>query len=71
MKDNKTMRFNEVQRSSQDDEYGKWDIDDTRRPRLTLKHLNKLRNQRSIAEKDHAEQTANWKDMYGVQTGQE
>jgi len=51
------MRFKEVLKEyydASDDEYSKVDIDDTRRPRLTLEHLNKLRKMREInaVEKD-------------------
>lgn len=58
------MRFNEVERQAEDDEYGKWDIDDTRRPRLTLKHLNKMRKMRSMSEAEHEKQSKLWRDMY-------
>ena len=42
------MRFKEVLKEyyDVDDEYSKVDIDDTRRPRLTLEHPNKLRKMR-------------------------
>ena len=30
------MRFNELAQDAKDDEYNKWDMDDTRRPKLTL-----------------------------------
>ena len=33
---------------SENDEYSNRDINDTRRGRLTLKHLNKLRKQREV-----------------------
>jgi hypothetical protein len=64
------MRFNEVNRNSKDDDYGTWDIDDTRRPRLTLKHLNKLRNQRNLTDADHTKQSELWRDMYGQGGGE-
>lgn len=58
------MRFNEVARNAEDDEYGKWDFDDTRRPKLTLKHLNKMRKVKEMAKAEHIEQSAQWKEMY-------
>jgi len=64
------MRFNEVERSAKDDEYGKWEIDDTRRPRLTLKHLNKMRKRRAAAEAEHATEAENWRDMYAQAQGE-
>ena len=64
------MRFNEVERQADEDEYGKWDIDDTRRPRLTLKHLNKMRKMRSMAEADHIKQAEQWRDMYARSSGE-
>lgn len=59
-----TMRFNEVERNAKDDDYGTWEVDDTRRPRLTLKHLNKMRNMREMSRAEHIEQVAQYKDMY-------
>lgn len=58
------MRFNEVSRNSEEDDYGTWDVDDTRRPKLTLKHLNKMRKVREMAKLEHMEQSEGWKDMY-------
>lgn len=64
------MRFDEVARSAEDDEYGKWDIDDTRRPRLTLKHLNKMNKMRNMSKAEHAQQVAVWRSMYGQNSGE-
>jgi hypothetical protein len=58
------MRFSEVARNAEDDDYGTWDFDDTRRPRLTLRHLNKLRNMREMARAEHIEQTSQYQEMY-------
>lgn len=65
-----TMRFNEVDRSAKDDDYGTWEIDDTRRPRLTLKHINKMRNKREMTRAEHKEQVAQFRTMYARSTGE-
>jgi hypothetical protein len=59
------MRFNDVAQSPEDDNYNKWDVDDTRRPKLTLKHLHKLRNMKELAKKEHAERVKDFKNIYG------
>ena len=59
------MRFNDVAQSPEDDNYNKWDVDDTRRPKLTLKHLHKLRNMKELAKAEHAERVEDYKDIYG------
>ena len=43
------MRFNELAQNAEDDKSNQWDLDDTRRPKLTLRHLNKMRNRRELA----------------------
>jgi hypothetical protein len=58
------MRFNELARNAEQDDYGTWDIDDTRRPRLTLRHLNKLRNMQELAKAEHIQKITKFKDMY-------
>jgi hypothetical protein len=63
------MRFNELSQNAEQDEYNQWDIDDTRRPRLTLKHLNKMRGMREIAKAEHIEQSKQWKVQYGASSG--
>lgn len=60
------MRFNEIAQSAEDDEHGKWDIDDTRRPKMTLKHLNKMRKRRESAKAEHEKMTAGYKEMYSA-----
>ena len=62
----KIMRFDEVNRTASDDSYGSWEIDDTRRPKMTLKHLNKMRNMRAMAQAEHQEQVAQWRSMYAT-----
>lgn len=59
------MRFNDVAQSPEDDNYNKWDVDDTRRPKLTLKHLHKLRNMKELAKTEHAERVKDFKNIYG------
>ena len=59
------MRFGELAQNAENDEYKKWDIDDTRRPKLTLKQLNKMRGMREIAKTEHIEQVKQFKTMYG------
>jgi hypothetical protein len=59
------MRFGELAQNAENDEHNKWDIDDTRRPKLTLKQLNKMRGMREIAKTEHIEQVKQFKTMYG------
>lgn len=58
------MRFNEIGVNIEDDKYGTWEIDDTRRPKLTLKHLNKIRKRREIAKAEHAQMVQDFQPMY-------
>jgi hypothetical protein len=58
------MRFNELAIDASNDN-DKWDIDDTRRPRLTLKHLNKIRNKRELAKAEYEEGQSVNAAMYG------
>lgn len=62
------MRFNELAQNEKDDNYNKWEIDDTRRPRLTLRHLNKIRNRRELAKAEYEQQQEEAKEMYGRPT---
>lgn len=59
------MRFNELAQDAKDDEYNKWDMDDTRRPKLTLRHLNKMRNRRELARSEHATKVEKVQLQYG------
>lgn len=58
------MRFNEIQQSVDDDKYGKWDFDDTRRPRFTLKQINKIRTMEELAKAEHQGKISQYKQMY-------
>jgi len=60
------MRFNDLAQNAEEDNYNKWELDDTRRPRLTLRHLHKMRNMKELAKAEHAEQVADYKDIYGA-----
>ena len=59
------MRFNELAQNAENDNYNKWDIDDTRRPKLTLRHLHKLRNMKELAKAEHAGRVDDYKKIYG------
>jgi len=50
----------------QDDELGKAKMDDTRRPRLTLHHLQKLRKSRDAEKYEKAQHLNFLPDMYGA-----
>tara|TARA_B100001287_G_C22474489_1_gene431292 strand:+ start:154 stop:360 length:207 start_codon:yes stop_codon:yes gene_type:complete len=61
------MKFQEVLKEyydASDDKYSKVNIDDTRRPRLTLEHLNKLRKMREINAVEQAERQKFFKTIY-------
>ena len=62
------MRFSDMQnaQNAEEDNYNTWDIDDTRRPKLTLRHLHKLRNMKELAKTEHAEKVLDSKEMYGT-----
>lgn len=61
-----TMRFNELKsQNAEDDQYTKWRYDDTRRPRLTLKHLNKMRKNKEQKVEEHQNEISELKNMYG------
>ncbi len=60
------MRFNEVRRDASEDRSGTWDIDDTRRPKLTLRHLNKLRNMKEMAKVEHEHKISGYEGMYSA-----
>ena len=65
------MRFNELAQDAKDDKYNKWDFDDTRRPTLTLRHLNKMRNRRELARSEHASKVEKVQLQYGQQDASE
>lgn len=49
---------------AEDDDYSNRQIDDVRRGRLTLKHLNRLRKQREVHNVEHANRTQRVKKIY-------
>lgn len=50
----------------EEDQYSKAELDDTRRPRLTLRHLNKLRKVRELRKMEQATHKEFVKTMYGA-----
>ncbi len=48
-----------------DDELGVAHMDDTRRPRLTMLHLQKLRKSRDVERYETAQHLESLPDMYG------
>jgi len=62
----KAMRFNEIAQDAEDDEFNKWDVDDTRRPKMTLRHLNKMRNRRELARAEHKDKLEDVQLQYGA-----
>ncbi len=55
---------------AEDDKYNNRQIDDTRKARLTLKHINRLRKQREVHNIENATRTQRIKKIYAkpVQT---
>lgn len=49
---------------AEEDEYSDRKINDTRRSRLTLKHINRLRKQREIHKTEHASRTERVQQIY-------
>jgi len=49
----------------EDDEFGKAKMDDTRRPRLTMLHIQKLRKSRDAEKYEKAQHIEFLPDMYG------
>jgi hypothetical protein len=49
-----------------DDKLGQAKMDDTRRPRLTMHHLQKLRKSRDVEKYEKAQHLNFLPDMYGV-----
>jgi hypothetical protein len=54
----------------EDNEYSNRKIDDARRSRLTLKHLNRLRKQREVHNVEHASRTERVKTIYAQPAAQ-
>lgn len=48
-----------------DDQLGQAELDDTRRPRLTMLHIQKLRKARDVEKYDKAQQLSFLPDIYG------
>jgi hypothetical protein len=64
------MRFTEILKeyyNEDDDKYTFVNIDHVRRPRITLKHLQKLRKTRSIEELETKQRISDVDRIYGVQ----
>lgn len=53
----------------QDDQFGQAQLDDTRRPRITLKHLNKLKKMRAARDIENLVRRDTLQMLYG--TGEE
>jgi len=49
---------------AEDDKYNNRQIDDTRKARLTLKHINRLRKQREVHNIENASRTQRIKKIY-------
>jgi hypothetical protein len=67
------MRSNEFLKEyydAEDDDYSNRKIDDVRRSRLTLKHLNRLRKQREVHNVEHANRTQRVKKIYARPTAE-
>lgn len=50
---------------AQDDDVNTRKIEHVRRPRITLRHLNKLRKMRELEKLENAERIKSFKDVYG------
>lgn len=49
---------------AEENDFENRDIDDVRRSRLTLKHINRLRKQREIHKTEHAQRTERVQQIY-------
>lgn len=60
------MRFQELREyyEAEDDSVNTLKIDDTRRAKITLKHLNKLRKKRELEKLENQERVANLGSIY-------
>jgi hypothetical protein len=61
------MRFQELNEryEAEDDKINTLKLDDTRRAKITLKHLNKLRKKRELDKLEDSERVANLSKIYG------
>ncbi len=55
---------------AEDDKYSNRQIDDVRRGRLTLKHLNRLRKQREVHAVEHANRLERIQQVYASSSGE-
>jgi hypothetical protein len=55
---------------AENDNYTKRNVDDVRRPRLTLKHLNKLRKMRELRELENQVRRERLQKIYGSTEGE-
>ena len=61
------MRSTEILKEyydAEDDNYNNRQIDDVRKSRLTLKHINRLRKQREVHNIEHATRVENVNKIY-------
>tara|TARA_B100001093_G_C26667129_1_gene944545 strand:+ start:52 stop:249 length:198 start_codon:yes stop_codon:yes gene_type:complete len=63
------MRFQELREyyEAEDDNINTLKVDDTRRARITLKHLNKLRKKRELDKLEDGERQQNLSKIYSKQ----
>jgi hypothetical protein len=54
----------------EDDDFNNRKIDDVRRSRLTLKHINRLRKQREIHNAEHASRMSRVQKIYQTSSGE-
>ena len=54
---------------AEENNFAKREIDDTRKSRLTLKHLNRLRKQREVHNIEHANRLKKIKQVYAKPAG--
>lgn len=54
---------------AEDNDFANRQIDDTRKSRLTLKHLNRLRKQREVHNIEHANRLKKIKQVYAKPAG--
>ena len=64
------MRFNELRQDDKEDRSAQWSVDDTRRPKITLRHLNKMRNMKEMAKVENDKKIENYQGMYAASTGE-
>ena len=67
-----TMRSTEILNEyydAEEDNYNNRKIDDTRKGRLTLKHINRLRKQREVHNIEHASRLEKMKKVYAKPAG--